>query len=91
MNTELSHIGYLQTQALGRHLQFHRFSHIFSSDLKRASEVSFQSRKKSETESFMETSKSLELRLFVLLEQRSSYQSFSRRYFFFLSRRTEIT
>ena len=38
-DTELSHIGYLQSQALGRHLQNHRFSHIYSSDLKRAAEV----------------------------------------------------
>ena len=41
MDTELSTIGCLQAQALGRHLQYHRFSHIYSSDLKRASEVSF--------------------------------------------------
>ncbi len=38
-DTELSNIGYLQSQALGRHLQNHRFSHIYSSDLKRAAEV----------------------------------------------------
>jgi broad specificity phosphatase PhoE len=38
-DTELSNIGYLQAQALGRHLQYHRFSYIFSSDLKRAAEV----------------------------------------------------
>lgn len=40
-DTELSNIGYLQSQALGRHLQNHHFSHIYSSDLKRAAEVSF--------------------------------------------------
>ncbi len=38
-DTELSEIGYLQSQALGHHLQYHRFSHIYSSDLKRAAEV----------------------------------------------------
>ncbi|CAF1263739.1 unnamed protein product [Adineta steineri] len=38
-DTELSNIGYLQSQALGRHLQYHRFSHIYSSDLKRAAET----------------------------------------------------
>jgi len=38
-DTELSNIGYLQSQALGRYLQHHRFSHIYSSDLKRAAEV----------------------------------------------------
>ncbi|CAF1594833.1 unnamed protein product, partial [Adineta ricciae] len=38
IDTELSAIGYLQCQALGRHLQSHRFTHIYSSDLKRASE-----------------------------------------------------
>ena len=38
-DTELSNIGYLQSQALGRHLQNHHFSHIYSSDLKRAAEV----------------------------------------------------
>ncbi len=39
IDTELSNIGYLQSKALGRYLQYHRFSHIYSSDLKRASEV----------------------------------------------------
>jgi broad specificity phosphatase PhoE len=38
-DTELSNIGYLQSKALGQYLQYHRFSHIYSSDLKRASEV----------------------------------------------------
>jgi hypothetical protein len=38
-DTELSNIGYLQSQALGKHLQYHRFSHIYASDLKRATEV----------------------------------------------------
>jgi broad specificity phosphatase PhoE len=38
-DTELSNIGYLQSKALGRYLQQHRFSHIYSSDLKRAAEV----------------------------------------------------
>jgi broad specificity phosphatase PhoE len=40
LDTELSNIGYLQSQAVGRYLEYHRFSHIYSSDLKRASEVS---------------------------------------------------
>jgi len=44
IDTELSNIGYLQSQALGRYLQYHRFSHIFSSDLKRASETVLQIR-----------------------------------------------
>jgi len=39
LDTELSNLGYLQSKALGRYLQYHRFSHIYSSDLKRASEV----------------------------------------------------
>ena len=39
VDTDLSNIGYLQSQALGQHLQNHRFSHMYSSDLKRASEV----------------------------------------------------
>ncbi len=38
-DTELSTIGYLQSQALGRYVQYHRFSHIYSSNLKRAAEV----------------------------------------------------
>jgi broad specificity phosphatase PhoE len=38
-DTELSNIGHLQSQALGRYLQHHRFSHIFSSELKRAFET----------------------------------------------------
>jgi len=39
IDTELSEIGYLQAKAVGRHLQYQHFSHIYSSDLKRASEV----------------------------------------------------
>jgi len=39
IDTKLSNIGYLQSKALGRYLQYHHFSHIYSSDLKRASEV----------------------------------------------------
>ena len=39
LDTELSSMGYLQSRALARYLQDHHFSHIYSSDLKRASEV----------------------------------------------------
>ncbi len=45
IDTELSDIGYLQSKALGRYLQYHRFSHIYSSDLKRASEVYSKSKR----------------------------------------------
>ncbi|CAF1081375.1 unnamed protein product [Didymodactylos carnosus] len=38
-NTELSAIGYQQARALGKKLQNHRFTHCYSSDLKRASET----------------------------------------------------
>ncbi|UJR25461.1 hypothetical protein I4U23_006808 [Adineta vaga] len=44
IDTELSTIGYLQSQALGRHLQYHRFTNIYSSDLKRAAETARQIR-----------------------------------------------
>ncbi|CAM2727246.1 unnamed protein product [Rotaria socialis] len=39
LNTELSNIGCHQSRALGLHLQYHRFTHIYSSDLKRAAET----------------------------------------------------
>ena len=39
LDTELSSIGYQQSKALGLHLQYHLFTHIYSSDLKRAAEV----------------------------------------------------
>lgn len=39
LDTELSDIGYKQAKVLGQHLQYHRFTHIYSSDLRRASEV----------------------------------------------------
>ncbi|CAF4861393.1 unnamed protein product [Rotaria socialis] len=42
LDTELSYIGYLQAKALGRHLQWHRFSHVYSSNLKRAIETARQ-------------------------------------------------
>lgn len=42
VDTELSNIGYLQSKALGRYLQYHRFSRIYSSDLKRAAETTRQ-------------------------------------------------
>ncbi|CAF0760029.1 unnamed protein product [Didymodactylos carnosus] len=38
-NTKLSAIGYQQARALGRNLQNHRFTHCYSSDLERASEI----------------------------------------------------
>ncbi|CAF3329932.1 unnamed protein product [Rotaria sp. Silwood1] len=44
LDTELSNIGYLQSQALGQYLQYHRFSHIYSSDLKRTTETARQIR-----------------------------------------------
>ncbi|CAF0902154.1 unnamed protein product [Rotaria sordida] len=44
IDTELSNIGHLQSQALGQYLQYHRFSHIYSSDLKRAAETARQIR-----------------------------------------------
>jgi broad specificity phosphatase PhoE len=43
-DTELSNIGCLQSQALGRRLQNHCFSHIYTSDLKRAVETARQIR-----------------------------------------------
>ncbi|CAF1401280.1 unnamed protein product [Rotaria magnacalcarata] len=42
LDTELSRIGYLQAKALGQHLQCHCFSHMYSSDLKRAVETALQ-------------------------------------------------
>ena len=39
LDTELSPIGYLQSQALARYFQDHHFSHIYSSDLRRAADV----------------------------------------------------
>ncbi|CAF4823003.1 unnamed protein product, partial [Rotaria magnacalcarata] len=42
LDTELSNTGYHQSRALGLHLQYHRFTHIYSSDLKRAAETARQ-------------------------------------------------
>ncbi|CAF0850786.1 unnamed protein product [Rotaria sp. Silwood1] len=42
LDTELSNIGYQQSKALGRYLQYHHFSHIYSSDLKRSLETARQ-------------------------------------------------
>lgn len=39
IDTELSDIGYRQSKALGQRMQDHHFSHVYSSDLKRASNV----------------------------------------------------
>ncbi|CAF4637808.1 unnamed protein product, partial [Rotaria socialis] len=39
LDTELSNIGCHQSRALGLHLQYHRFTHIYSSDLKCAAET----------------------------------------------------
>jgi len=72
-DTELSPIGYQQSRALGRYLQNHRFTHVYSSDLRRTSETSAEIMRLNKLSSTckIQTCRLLRERIFGIAEGRS--------------------